>query len=183
MKKHTHASSVRFVKSIDIVDGMSFPRFGAKNIECSATKRYHNTLMLLFSLPECSRNLMDYIMDKMTDDNIVNSNQYTRDLFNSNIYSAWFEHFKLDVKKKQSSNFGLDANELALKKKYSDITIRKAFSTLKEKGLILQQTRGVYMVNPEYFFKKSESSRIEKVKMYLEFENGIDIIKISTEGI
>lgn len=174
---------VKYVKKVDILDKIGYPRFASKKVSITATKRYHSTLMLMFALPECARNLMDYLMEKMTDENIVHSNQFTRDSFNNNIYAAWLEYFKADCQKEGSVNFKIDPTKLAAKKKYSDVTIRKAFGTLRGKGLILSQTRGVFMVNPEYFFKKSEASRLDKVKMYLEFENGVDIIKMKTEGL
>lgn len=174
---------VKYVKEVDVQDGFRYPRFATKEIDNTATKRYHSALMLLFALPDCSRNLMDYLMQGMTDENIVHSNQYTRDMFNASIYNAWLAYFKEDCSKESSVNFGSNPQDLAIKKKYSDITIRKAFGTLKEKRLILSQTRGVFMVNPEYFFKKSEASRLDKVKMYLEFSNGVDMVKLRTEGL
>ena len=174
---------IKYVKEVEIVDGLSFPRFASKEVECTATKRYHNALLLLFALPDCSRNLMDYLMEKMTDENIIHSNQYTRDSFNGSIYAAWLSYFKDDCKKENSVNYNADPTVLASNKKYSDITIRKAFGLLNEKELILRKTRGVYMVNPEYFFKKSEAVRLEKVKLYLEFKSGVDMVKLKAEGI
>lgn len=168
--------SVKYVKEIELIDGINYPRFATEVIESSATKRYHNVVLLLFSLPECARNLMDYLMEKMTDDNVVHSNQFTRDSFNRSIYDAWLSHYK------EECDHYTTAVDMAMSKMYSDVTIRKAFGTLKEKGLILPETRGVYIVNPKYFFKKSEQNRVKKVKMYLEFENGVDVTKIKTSG-
>lgn len=166
---------VKYVKSFTVEDGITHLRFDSKRIELSATKRYHNVLLLLFALPECARNLMDYLMDNMTEENIVHSNQFTRDAFNRHVYKAWLEHYKTEIAV-------AEAELLAEKKMYSDVTIRKAFGALKDKGLIFSETRGVFLVNPEYFFKKSEQSRVNKIKMYLEFENGINSTKISAEA-
>lgn len=48
----------------------------------------------------------------------------------------------------------------------SDALIDNAFSKLNKEGIIIKQCRGTYMLNPEYFFKGSLSSRTKILYTY-----------------
>lgn len=173
---------IKYVKNVEIEDGISLLSYGEKEVVSSATKAYHNTLFLLYRLPDNTKNLMNYLIEKMTEENIVHSNRLTRDNFNNSIFSSWFDFFLIEVKDKSSEFFNMNAKKLASDKRYKDSTINTAFGLLKKNGLLIQITRGVYRVNPEYFFKSSEAKRVDSIKMILELENGVDLIKIKTES-
>lgn len=173
---------IQFVKEVNVSDGITNLSYGTQEVEMNATKAYHNTLMLMYRIPDNAKNLMHFLIEKMTDDNLVHSNSYTRDSFNNSIFNSWFGFYKNESKDKDSEFFGMNPRTLANEKKYRDSTINTAFSILKKNGLLISVTRGVYIVNPEYFFKSTESKRIKKIKMTMELENGIDLVKIKAEA-
>ncbi len=173
---------IQFVKEVEVKNGMTNLLYGTKPVEMNATKAYHNTLMLMYRIPDNAKNLMHYLIEKMTSDNVVHSNKLTRDQFNNSIFNSWLEFYKAEVKREDSEFFGGNPMELANDKRYRDSTINTAFSILKKNGLLIQYSRGVYIVNPEYFFKSTESKRISKVKMTLELENGVDMAKVKIEA-
>lgn len=51
-------------------------------------------------------------------------------------------------------------------KKYQAVTVKRAFQSLKERGILLTtpETRGVYKVNPAYLYKDVEQKRVDLFK-------------------
>lgn len=142
---------ISYTKDFTTDEGIILPIEGYKAIVRNHTKRYHNCLYLLAGLNTCARNLMDYLVEGMGEDNIVYSNAHIREGF---------------VK------FINDASEGEVN--YSESSIKKAYSSLTSKGLLRNISRGVYKVNPQYFIKNSDTSRFDMIKIELEFESGKD---------
>jgi hypothetical protein len=135
----------------DEATGYLLPEYSHSNIVMSATKRYHNCLYLLAKLNNCSRSLIDWLSEQMDIDNIIYSNAVVRQKYIDYILK-------------------ITSGDI----KYVDITVKKAFKTLSERGLILKQQRGVFQVNPEYFFIGTEKERENKIVLRLEFEKGVN---------
>lgn len=113
-------------------------------VASSSTKRYYNCLYLLCRLSPCARNLMDYLSEEMSDDNMVSTDSFMRNGFNA---------FVVRITNK--------------KVHYEDITIKKAIKELKDKQLIISVGIGRAKVNPMYFFKGSDAKRIENIKLVI----------------
>lgn len=139
--------TVHYVAAIEDLAGYKHRKLGYKQVTTSCTKRYHNCLYLLAGLNSSCRDLMDYLCERMDKNNLVHSNEAVR------------ENFIEFISK-------ITNGEVA----YSHPTVKKAFNTLAQKGLLLSRTRGTYLVNPEYFFRLGEKQRIEAIRMVLEFK-------------
>jgi hypothetical protein len=125
--------------------------YGYKDIVRSHTKRYHNCLYLLAGLSMCARNLMDFMCEEMNDENIVYTNAYFRNKFVRDL--------------SQLTNEGVS---------YSDASVKRALTTLGEKGLIRHIQRGACRINPKYFWKNDDKDRTKRISIELNFEHGSD---------
>jgi hypothetical protein len=143
--------TIEYTKDYVFEEGIIIPIQAYSSVVSNHTKRYHNCLYLLANLGTCARNLMDYLVEQMTPDNIVYSNKHTRDSFRELI--------------SQISETNID---------YSDSSIKKAFNELSSKGLIRPLERGVFKVNPMYFIKNGDEDRLEMIKVELEFKEDLD---------
>lgn len=128
--------------------GIKLPDYRYKQVVTSYTKRYHNCLYLLAGLKSSSRDLMDYLCERMDGNNNVYSNEAVR------------EDFIQFVRK-------ITGGEV----EYSHVTVKKAFKILTEKGLLIPRGRGSFIVNPEFFFRKEEKDRLDAIRLVLEFKN------------
>lgn len=137
--------------TVDKETGYILPEYAYSDLVMNSTKRYHNCIYLLARLNKCSRDLLDWLTEQMDDNNIIYSNSVVRQKFRD---------FVKEVTKEEIS--------------YADVTIKTAFKTLVNRDLLIPKQRGVYQVNPEYFFKGSEKDRISKVILKLEFSKGVD---------
>lgn len=142
---------IPYTKDFTVQEGIIIPVEGYKSVMANHTKRFHNCLYLLAGLNPCTRNLMDFLAEEMNNDNIVHSNKVTKDKFTGFIEGV--------------SNGTIT---------YGDSSIKKAYSTLCDKGLLRKLGRGIYKVNPEYFVKNSDDNRERLLKIELEFQEGID---------
>jgi len=124
----------------------------------SSVKRYKSALMLLMGISGCELHLIEWLSDNMTDGGYVGNNEITRRSFIS-----------FHEKHKKEGN-----------KPYSDHAVQKAFQKLNSEGLLIPIVRGTYMVNPDYYFGKTDEDRIKSIKMLMEFRSGIET-KISVE--
>lgn len=149
---------VKFCEKLIVDDetGYILPEYAHKDIVMNYTKRYHNCIFLLARLNQCSRDLIDWLTEQMDENNIIYSNIIVRKKFIDFIASIT----------------GKDNEDDRVI--YSDNTIKAAFKTLSDKGLLISKSKGVFLVNPEYFFKGDEKDRINKIVLKLEFEHGID---------
>lgn len=127
-------------------DGYAHPVYNEKETENSFMKVYGDAKKKLINVHGCPRNLIEYLGENMGKNNIVYMNAYSRLDF-----VKWIE--------KNSDG----------KTTYSDINVRMALRTLKDNDLIFPVSRGVYQVNPEYFWKgNNEKHREELIKGNLE---------------
>lgn len=127
--------------------GIKTPNYHYKKVSSSHYKRYYNTLCVLAGVGGCARNMLDYCCERMDNNNIIPSN------------SEFRRQFIQDVNK------WTDGDLI-----YTDASVKRAIYVLTQKELLLKtQKRGSLKVNPEYFFKGSEVSRINNISMILEF--------------
>lgn len=129
-------------------DGCKIPEYRYKQIVTAHTKRYHNCLYLLAGLNSSSRDLMDYLCEKMDQNNFVHSNETVR------------EDFIQFIKRITGD-----------KVEYSHPTVKKSFKILSDKGLLIPRGRGSYIVNPEFFFRKDEKDRLDAIRLILEIKD------------
>lgn len=128
-------------------DDTVIPRTEYYRAAGSHVKQFHGALKHLLRLPKCARDLIDYLAETADHNNMVRSDMYLRDTFS-----------KLVEK--------LTDGEVS----YRDSTVKAAFGQLEKAGLLIKRNKGVYLVNPEYFFRLDESKRKDCIKLMLEFD-------------
>lgn len=145
-----------------VEDKVILPDYAFTSVMTTHTKRYHNCLYLLAGLSRGCRNLMDYIAEQMDADNVFYSNEYFRN------------SFKNFMEKNASFDKKTDNGIVEVALNYSDESIKKWLGTLVAKNLIRPIKRGVYKVNPEYFWKNEDGERDKVIVMELEFRSKVD---------
>lgn len=154
-------------KSIEYVDGHYLkdnelvPMFKSVDIMMSGTKRFHNCLYLILGLTKLQRLLMDWVSEEMDERNIIRNDKYTRSVFIKFI-----------------SELLIDGEN----KTYRDESVNNAFHGLYTSGLLLPVTKGVYQVNPEYYWKGSDVSRIQEIMLNIRFSSKSANFKVLTDG-
>ena len=115
---------------------------------------YFGAFYLMTKLSKSDRLLLDYITEVMNEDNIVANNLVVRDGFNTLLRRISYPI-------------------------YSESTIHKCFSNLAKHHLIypVKGKRGLYKVEPLYFFKGTQEDRIKMVREKVEELNKIPINK------
>ena len=148
-------------------DGIIDLKYQYYSVEDRFIRLYYGTIYMLAGATPCERDLMDFLVEDMNDDNKIVHSASTRYSFRARMKQI-FEKRKDDPPYKE----------------YSDASIKKAFRMLKEKGLLISIDKGTYIVNPEYFFKATERKRLEKIKLVLEFQKGMrdSSFKLITES-
>jgi hypothetical protein len=143
MKKEIN---ITYIKEWALTEGIYSPIHGYKKVGTLFTKHYHNAIFLLAGLNSSSRDLLEFLIQRMDGANVVLSNTKVREDFIALIDKA--------------TNGDTT---------YTHNTVKKAYQTLVKKNLILaRKQRGSYTVNPEYFFKRDEKDRIQQIKLILE---------------
>lgn len=104
--------------------------------------------MILMGIDGCERNLMDWLADNMTDGNYVSNNEITRKSF-------------ISFHSKYSKGKG---------RTYSDKTVSIAFQRLSAADLLIPRARGLFQINPLYYYAGDDASRINTIKMVMEFK-------------
>lgn len=120
-----------------------------KYVETKHVKLFNDSVADMMKITGCARHLLDWLPRIMGENNIVNNNEYTRD------------NFRLFHKNNNDSG-----------KEYSDEAIKKAYKELLSKGILFPYKRGLFIVNPEYFFNGEMNDRIKVIRMTLEFKSG-----------
>ncbi|HRG00813.1 MAG TPA: hypothetical protein PKZ75_06835 [Bacteroidia bacterium] len=130
------------------------PIFKTKKVVVASTKRFNNNLHKTANLPPAARNLIDYLVQKMNDANEVQNTFLVRQDF-------------------------IDTMKHCCKKKYKEVSVNKAFQVLKANDLLIPyvKKRGVYIVNPHYFFNGSFKSRKLLIQRMLSNVNNHEIVK------
>lgn len=152
MSDNTTPHKVPYVKNIkEFTDKKGntivLPEFDYVTATKSHTKRYRNCLYILMGIDGCPRKLIDYLVDNMSENNIVGNNSMTRGGF-------------------------IDACVKAGIPTYTQNTVKEAFKELTNVGFLLALQRGFYAVNPLYFFCGEENDRVKMIKLTLEFAAG-----------
>lgn len=124
--------------------------------------RYSNNWLVLAKLSGCARALLDFLCEEMELDNLVDNNKRIKDKFISLLTNNADIH-------------------------YAQGTVDKAYLELLDLKILLKEhenTRGTYMVNPEYFNKTPEVDRERLMKRFKEIEskNELAIIKSQIEN-
>jgi len=145
---------IKYINRIDSLEQYNYPRYGYKSVETDFVKRYYNVFAILAGLNPCCRDLMDYLTEVMDEDNVVRSDEYSRQNF-------------LQVLKEQTLQTNGEFVE------YSDSNIKKAFQVLTDRKCLIKLNKGLYKVNPEIYFKKNNRKRLEAIKFTLEFQKGV----------
>ena len=121
---------------------------------------YYSAIYALVGIPDYARDMMDYCLTMMDEDNMVVVNA---------IFKERFKGFVSYI-----------TGELI--KPHSDSSIKRGIQILKERSLLIDTGyRGVYVVNPEFFFRKEEEQRIKAIKLMMRFGPEENEIEIETE--
>jgi hypothetical protein len=147
---------IDYIKGFDLQNGEVVSVTGKEVIKMSYTRRYHNCLYLLAGLTPCARNLMDYLSEKAQENEkrIVRSDIEARETFN---------------------NFmeGITTRDDVKTVKYSDSTIKSAFGELNVSGLLLFVRKGVFEVNPKFFFNGKDEERFKSIQLQIKFNKDV----------
>jgi hypothetical protein len=145
-------STLPGTKQFDAIPGKGF------------VKMYYTAIYALVGVPQHGRDLMDFCLSVMDEDNMVVINQMFK------------ERFKAFVSYCQK---GTD-----LAKPHSDSSIKRAIAALRERKLLVETGyRGIYVVNPEFFFRKEEEERIKAIKLMMRFDSDSNEVEIQTDEI
>lgn len=126
--------------------GIIWPIRTKKEVKKNYVRTYEGTAFKLINIQGCPRLYIEYLAIKMDSDNIVQLNAYNK------------EKFLNDIRKNCPGD-----------KSYSLRTIKEAIKSLKAADMLILLKKGLYQVNPEYYFKgKSEKKRLEMIKVNLE---------------
>lgn len=151
--------NVKYVKAFVLKDEIRKPVNTSKKVYISSVKRYNGVLFDLMALRHSERLVMDWFADNMDKNNEVFHNSVIRQRIQDAHHAALLRMAKREF---------LSPKEIRALKVISEVSIVKAVGHLKKIGLLILKQRGLYIVNPEYFFRGRESDRIKKLKMVLE---------------
>jgi hypothetical protein len=127
-----------------IKSGIEQPRYTTKVVTILHTKRFHNCIGLMARLSKCARILLDFITERMDEENLIENNATFKTEFNRLLL--------------QTGNVA-----------YSENMINRAFTELSKHHLIdKQKRRGLYKINPLFFFNETLSERNTKLIKYFE---------------
>ena len=164
---------IKYIVGIQLEDGVKRISWAKKKIDMSGVKRYDVVKPKLINLSTSAKELLEYLTEHMTSDNVVHSVRYTRRAFIDNTWRTWFAYYKEEVTKQKSPLYGKDPKKLADEKKYADITVSRAFRRLNDEGILITLSRGMHMVNPEYFYKGLEKDRKVLLQKALSLKAGV----------
>lgn len=150
------SKKIKVIKEIELDGDFRRSTLATETVYTSAVKRYNGVLFDLLALRPSERVVMDWFADNMDKDNEIRTDKKSRDKLQADHLSALRKRAKKD---------GATYKELSSLKPLSIDSIRKAISHLTKTGLLIQRVRGVYIVNPKYFFRGKESERIDAIKM------------------
>lgn len=119
-------------------------------VDVKSTKRYHNNLKLLSNLSKCARLLLDFLTEDMDGRNMVENNASLKKRFNN-----------------------------AVSGNYNASSINKAFSELSGTELVKKiKKRGMYAINPLFFFNGTEIEREKLIRQELEKPFMKSVVKV-----
>lgn len=136
----TDYSVVRYHYYEDDGSGYKMDVHSSKRVVKKCTSRYHNCQHKLAPLSKCAEMFLRFLTEKMDKTNTIVNSGHLRNEF--------IEHMSKDC--------GL---------KYANDTIKHAFSELTNQDLLIKyRSRGLYNVNPIYYFNGSERERIDLIQ-------------------
>lgn len=112
-------------------------------VEGDYVKSFTSIIGLLKNLSTCEILLLYYLVNEMDNGNIVQNTKKLKESF----------------------------NKFAARKPYSDTSLNRAFKKLADEKILIrlnQRVRGMYKVNPLYFFRGDNESRIKEIRIDLE---------------
>lgn len=124
--------------------------FISADIRC--TRRYNSVMCLIMGVTGCGMHLMEWLSGNMSEKGFINNNAITR---------KSFADFHSKHKGKANKSYGDDA-------------INKAFRQLSDVGFLVSMIKGVYKINPLYYFSEDDSDRISSIKYIMEFKSGVE---------
>lgn len=124
--------------------------FISADVKC--TRRYNSVMCLIMGVTGCGMHLMEWLAGRMTDNGFVNNNAITRKGFRD-----------FHAKHKGNNN-----------KSYGDDAINKAFRQLCDVDFLVFVIKGVYRINPMYYFVEDDSDRISSIKYIMEFKSKVE---------
>lgn len=125
-------------------------------------KMYYAAIYALVGIPQHGRDLMDFCLSMMDEDNMVVVNQMFK------------ERFKGFVSYCQKGD--------KLARPHSDSSIKRGIAVLKERKLLIETGyRGIYAVNPEFFFRKEEEQRIKAIRLMMKFDDQGESVTIEND--
>ncbi len=142
----THKTKISYISECyeDYGTDIKLLKFKSAMVMTSCIKRYKNNMHKTASLPPSARNLLDYLIQVMNADNEIQN-------------SALLRQSYISFMKKSCS---MDCKEE---------TINKGFQLLKANDLLIsfKNKRGLYTVNPLYFYCGTEAKRKKLIKRLL----------------
>jgi hypothetical protein len=127
-------------------EGFKKPVYSHKDVSEQYVKVYSDALVKLKNLQGCPRNMIDYFVHEMDVDNKFEFNSYGK------------ERFLKEMAR-------ISDGELS----YSEVMMKRSIKALKDAGLIFSVKKGVYLINPEYYFKgNNENRRHDMIRELLE---------------
>jgi hypothetical protein len=152
---------IKYKAKVEVLsDGTKTPRFINKSVGIDFVKRYHDAFALLVGLNPCARDLMEYFVNIMDDDNKVTTSDPSR------------KEFIAAVEKTSNGEVS-----------YSDSNVKRSIQLLVDRDCLIRKSRGEYIVNPQIYFdpRKTQKDRLDSIKMILEFKANEDVINIERE--
>lgn len=155
-------NKVKYISKI-VADDDAFraQKYETKLVTSTFVKKYYNVLASLAGLNPCSRDLIDYLTEVMDDNNYVYNNSLVR--------KAFLDYLE-KVTKQPDGTFIT----------YSDVNIKKSYQYLTERNCLIKLTKGMFKVNPEFYFRADEKKRLGSIKLLLEFQKGFRNYKMET---
>lgn len=130
-----------YVDGYQTEDGIVLPKMRTKMVVTSYVKKYSNCLYLTYDLSASASCMLDYLSQRMDDDNRVATNSIVIEDFIT--FMRYVSHGQCN---------------------YTMATAKYALTVLKKKGILIQVSRGASIVNPEYFFAGTEANRMKLLK-------------------
>lgn len=137
-----HRNTIRYMTGVKVdKDNDKFPQYETTTVCTSHVKQYDDVLPITFNLSVRSRNLIEFITREMNSEGIIRNDVHTKTAF------------------RKKTKLWTDG-----RLEYTDATINQSFSELKDANLLIPKGKGLFRVNPEYFYRNSDVRRLDSIK-------------------
>lgn len=141
-----HKTTIRYMTDIKTdKEGDNFPVYDKARICTSHVKEYDDALPIIARTTPASRNLLMFITREMSSEGIIRNDMHTKDKFRRKM-KEWTED----------------------NVRYTGATIDVCFSELVASNLLIRKGKGLFRVNPEYYYRNSDVKRLDSVKQEYE---------------